>query len=66
VLERLSKEGEEIGHSGGVSRFVYVTSVVVMTGQCLKDLRGDLMPSLTKIEVGWVEVRGYVAQLRSC
>ncbi|EXJ68272.1 uncharacterized protein A1O5_08887 [Cladophialophora psammophila CBS 110553] len=40
-----------IGKQGGISRFVYVTSVVPTPGHSLKDLMGDLVPSFLQVEV---------------
>ncbi|KIW95182.1 uncharacterized protein Z519_03766 [Cladophialophora bantiana CBS 173.52] len=39
-----------IGKEGGISRFVYVTSVVPTPGNSLKDLMGDLVPSFLQVE----------------
>lgn len=45
------KERRAAGKTGGVSRFVYVTSVVPVPGKSLKDLMGDLVPSFINVEV---------------
>lgn len=45
------KERSAAGKSGGVTRFVYVTSVVPVPGKSLKDLMGDLVPSFINVEV---------------
>ena len=48
----LSKEVRKAaGKPGGVSRLVYVTSVVPPPGKSLKDLMGDLVPSFINVEV---------------
>ncbi|KAJ9607742.1 hypothetical protein H2200_007820 [Cladophialophora chaetospira] len=47
----LSKEERRAaGKPGGISRFVYVTSVVPPPGKSLKDLMGDLVPSFINVE----------------
>ncbi|ETI22432.1 hypothetical protein G647_06507 [Cladophialophora carrionii CBS 160.54] len=47
----LSKEERKAaGKAGGISRFVYVTSVVPTPGNSLKDLMGELVPSFINIE----------------
>jgi pimeloyl-ACP methyl ester carboxylesterase len=48
----LSKEERKaLGKTGGISRFVYVTSVVPTPGNSLKDLMGDLLPPFLTVEV---------------
>ncbi|EXJ58602.1 hypothetical protein A1O7_06029 [Cladophialophora yegresii CBS 114405] len=47
----LSKEERNTaGKTGGISRFVYVTSVVPTPGHSLKDLMGELVPSFINVE----------------
>ncbi|OCT51589.1 hypothetical protein CLCR_08948 [Cladophialophora carrionii] len=50
----LSKEERKAaGKAGGISRFIYVTSVVPTPGNSLKDLMGELVPSFINIEVSY-------------
>ena len=56
----LSKEERKaIGKPGGISRFVYVTSVVPPPGKSLKDLMGDLVPSFINAEVSLFDQNTY-------
>jgi len=51
----LSKaERQAASKTGGISRLVYVTSVVPAPGKSLKDLMGDLVPSSIKFEVSTI------------
>ncbi len=60
--EGISKdERKAAGKPGGVSRFVYVTSVVPPPGKSLKDLMGDLVPSFINVEASLIKCYRYHA-----
>lgn len=63
----LSKEERKAaGKPGGISRFVYVTSVVPSPGKSLKDLMGDLVPAFINVEVSPVPQNSCVCLVSGC